>query len=125
MINVNVERDLALKIPTIQSKQIDENDDDDDDDKKDLIISTDEDQHSVSSPLDLSTSDHLSSTSFKSDEEQQIPSTIQFQMEDHEGEPEDPNMAKVKTLIFSLFILIFIIIIVVKRYDRTIGTNKH
>jgi len=92
----------ALKIPTIQSKQLDENDDDDDDDKKDLIISTDEDQHSVSSPLDLSTSDHLSSTSFKSDEEQQIPSTIQFQMEDHEGEPEDPNMAKLKDMIEQL-----------------------
>lgn len=99
MINVNVARDLALKIPTIQSIEIDENDDEDEE-KKELIISTDDDQQSVSSPLDLSTSDHLSSTSIKSDEEQQISSTIQFQMEDHEGEPEDPNMAKVNCVSF-------------------------
>ena len=70
-------------------------DDDEDDDRKELIIPPDDDHRSISSPLDLSTSDHFSSTSIKSDEEQQIPSTIQFQMEAHEGEPEDPNMAKV------------------------------
>lgn len=73
-----------------------DDEDDIDDDRKDLIISTDDDHRSISSPLDLSTSDHLSSTSIKSDEEQQIPTNIQFQMEAREGEPEDPNMAKVR-----------------------------
>lgn len=71
--------------------------DDDDDEQKELIIPTEDQRRSISSPLDLSTSDHLSSTSIKSDEEQQIPSSIQFQMEEHEGEPEDPNMAKVSS----------------------------
>jgi hypothetical protein len=59
------------------------------------MIQSEDDERSAASPLDLSTSDHLSSTSIRSDEEQQIPSTIQFQMGEHEGEPEDPNMAKV------------------------------
>lgn len=76
----------------------DEEDDeeDDDDERMGLVIQTEEDQQSVSSPLDLSTSDHFSSTSIKSDEEQQTPASIQFQMGEHEGEPEDPNMAKVR-----------------------------
>ena len=81
----------------------DQNDDDEDEDEENhLTIQTDDDQRSIQSPLDLSTSDHLSSTSIKSDEEQQIPSTIQFQMEEHEGEPEDPNMAKLKDMIEQL-----------------------
>ncbi|CAF1316400.1 unnamed protein product [Rotaria sordida] len=79
-----------------------EEEEDEDDDKRGLIIQTEEDERSVTSPLDLSTSDHLSSTSIKSDEEQQIPSSIQFQMEEHEGEPEDPNMAKLKDMIEKL-----------------------
>ncbi|UJR36167.1 hypothetical protein I4U23_028901 [Adineta vaga] len=82
-----------------------EEEDDDDDDEEDrggLIIQTEEDQRSVTSPLDLSTSDHFSSTSIKSDEEQPISSSIQFQMEEHEGEPEDPNMAKLKDMIDQL-----------------------
>ncbi|CAF1582579.1 unnamed protein product [Adineta ricciae] len=83
----------------------DDDDDDDDDDEEDqggLIIQTEDDQQSVTSPLDLSTSDHLSSNSVKSDEEHQISSSIQFQMEEHEGEPEDPNMAKLKDMIDQL-----------------------
>ena len=85
----------------------DENDDDDhaDDDDGDhgeLIIQTEEDERTTTSALDLSTSDHLSSTSVKSDEEQQILSSLQFQMEEHEGEPEDPNMAKLKNMIEKL-----------------------
>jgi hypothetical protein len=51
-----------------------------------LPISSDEDDDS--SPLDLS------STSIKSDEDQST-SVIEFQMESHEGEPENPNMSKV------------------------------
>jgi hypothetical protein len=51
-----------------------------------LPISSDEDDDS--SPLDLS------ATSIKSDEDQST-SIIEFQMESHEGEPENPNMSKV------------------------------
>jgi hypothetical protein len=48
----------------------------------------DEDRSTLS-PLDLS------STSIKSDEDQST-SLIQFQMESHEGEPENPHMSKVR-----------------------------
>ncbi|CAF2805039.1 unnamed protein product [Rotaria sp. Silwood2] len=90
-----------------EEEEAEEEDDDDDEEDEDenkggLIIQTEEDERSATSPLDLSTSDHLSSTSIKSDEEQQIPSSIQFQMEEHEGEPEDPNMAKLKDMIEKL-----------------------
>jgi len=44
-----------------------------------------EEEREDSSPLDLSS---------KSDEEQST-SLIEFQMESHEGEPENPNMSKV------------------------------
>jgi hypothetical protein len=83
---------------------IDEDDDDEEEDGGGLIIQTEEDERSITSPLNLSTSDHLSSTSIKSNEEQQTPSSssIQFQMEEHEGEPEDPNMAKLKDMIDQL-----------------------
>jgi hypothetical protein len=88
--------------PTEATDDDDDDDDDEEEDRNGLIIQTEEDERSVTSPLDLSTSDHLSSTSIKSDEEQQIPSSIQFQMEEHEGEPEDPNMAKLKDMIEQL-----------------------
>ena len=97
---------ITATLPTDnhQSEEIDEEDDDEEEeeDRNGLVIQTEEDERSLTSPLDLSTSDHLSSTSIKSDEEQQIPSSIQFQMEEHEGEPEDPNMAKLKDMIEQL-----------------------
>ena len=81
----------------------DDANDDEEEDRSGLIIQTEEDERSVvTSPLDLSTSDHFSSTSIKSDEERQIPLSIQFPMEEHEGEPEDPNMAKLKEMIEQL-----------------------
>ncbi|CAF0954622.1 unnamed protein product [Rotaria magnacalcarata] len=104
--NNNNEEEEEEEEETVQ--EIDEDDDDeeeeDDDRRGGLIIQTEEDDRSATSPLDLSTSDHLSSTSLKSDEEQQISSSssIQFQMEEHEGEPEDPNMAKLKDMIEKL-----------------------
>ncbi len=50
-----------------------------------LLSSEEEEEREDSSPLDLSS---------KSDEEQST-SLIEFQMESHEGEPENPNMSKV------------------------------
>jgi len=50
-----------------------------------LLSSEGEEEGEDSSPLDLSS---------KSDEEQST-SLIEFQMESHEGEPENPNMSKV------------------------------
>ncbi|CAF1410320.1 unnamed protein product [Adineta steineri] len=83
-------------------EEVELDEDEEEEEEDGLIIQTEVDDRSVTSPLDLSTSDHLSSTSIKSDEEQQIPSSIQFQMEEHEGEPEDPNMAKLKDMIEQL-----------------------
>ncbi|CAF2605261.1 unnamed protein product [Rotaria sp. Silwood2] len=60
--------------------------------KQDVIPSDEEDYNS---PLDLS------STSAKSDEEQST-SLIEFQMESHEGEPENPHMSKLKDMIEKL-----------------------
>ncbi|CAF3694003.1 unnamed protein product [Rotaria sordida] len=60
--------------------------------KQDVIPSDEEDYNS---PLDLS------STSIKSDEEQST-SLIEFQMESHEGEPENPHMSKLKDMIEKL-----------------------
>ncbi|CAF1664427.1 unnamed protein product [Adineta ricciae] len=51
-----------------------------------------EDDGEESSPLDLTS---------KSDEEPST-STIEFQMEAHEGEPENPNMSKLKSMIEKL-----------------------
>ncbi len=50
-----------------------------------LSSEEEEEEREDSSPLDLSS---------KSDEEQST-SLIEFQMESHEGEPENPNMSKV------------------------------
>ena len=103
-LHLEQHRDKLLKntspIPT-ETNSVEETDDEEEDGNG-LIIQTEEDERSETSPLDLSTSDHLSSTSIKSDEEQQISSAIQFQMEEHEGEPEDPNMAKLKDMIDQL-----------------------
>ncbi|UJR09937.1 hypothetical protein I4U23_014159 [Adineta vaga] len=51
-----------------------------------------EDEREETSPLDLSS---------KSDEEHST-SIIEFQMESHEGEPENPNMSKLKSMIEKL-----------------------
>ncbi|CAF4935009.1 unnamed protein product, partial [Rotaria sp. Silwood1] len=56
---------------------------------------TPSDEEDFNSPLDLS------STSAKSDEEQST-SLIEFQMESHEGEPENPHMSKLKEMIEKL-----------------------
>lgn len=56
--------------------------------------SDNDDDCSTLSPLDLS------SRSIKSEEDQST-STVQFQMESHEGEPENPHMSKV-CLIYSV-----------------------
>ncbi len=93
---------ITPPIPTTNDDEEEEEEEEEEEDGNGLIIQTEEDERSATSPLDLSTSDHLSSTSIKSDEEQQIPSSIQFQMEEHEGEPEDPNMAKLKDMIEQL-----------------------
>lgn len=101
--NDSMEKKSIIVCKDFQNVKDDDVDDDEEEEENHLIIPTDDDQRSIQSPLDLSTSDHLSSsTSMKSDEEQQIPSTIQFQMEEHEGEPEDPNMAKLKDMIEQL-----------------------
>ncbi|CAF3175004.1 unnamed protein product [Rotaria socialis] len=58
-------------------------------------ISPSDEDDNYDSPLDLS------STSIKSDEEQ-TGSLIEFQMESHEGEPENPHMSKLKDMIEKL-----------------------
>ncbi len=100
--NLKVHRDKLQKLTS--PIPIENDDDEEEEDGGGLIIQTEEDERSVTSPLDLSTSDHLSSTSIKSNDEQHTPSSssIQFQMEEHEGEPEDPNMAKLKDMIDQL-----------------------
>lgn len=57
-----------------------------------VIIPSDDIDHN--SPLDLS------STSIKSDEEHST-SLIEFQMESHEGEPENPHMSKVSFIVLD------------------------